>query len=133
MPHLQGEMIGIKGAAESLGVNIDELAEAVTDRKPLCGVTLPVPLRVGTMNQQFLFYEHEIISAAKVMQQRARYPIGTVVISRRDELDDDENGEERITPAGSEWKVTFHENDGSCHIVCAATGGVDRALPAHHG
>ncbi|WP_193060889.1 hypothetical protein [Halomonas sp. 3A7M] len=120
---LQGEMIGIKGAAESLGVNINELAEAVTERKPLRGVTLPVPLRVGTMNKQFLFYEQEILSAAKVMQQQARYPIGTVVISRKDELDDDEHGEERITPAGSEWTVTGHEDDGSCHIVCAATGG----------
>lgn len=123
MPHLQGEMIGIKGAAESLGVSINELTEAVTESKPLRGVTIPVPLRVGTLNQQFLFNEQDIVNAAKVMQQRAHYPIGTVVISRKDELDDDENGEERTTPAGSEWKVTFHENDGSCHIVCAATGG----------
>lgn len=119
---LQGEMIGVKNAAEALGVSIIELAEAVAESKPLRGVALPEPLRVGTMNKQFLFYEQEIISASKIMQQRARYPIGTVLISRKNGLDDDENGEERITPAGSEWKVTGHEDDGSCHIVCATTG-----------
>lgn len=53
----------------------------------------------------------------------AKWPVDTKFISKLDELDDDEHGEERITPAGSVWEVTGVDVDaGVFHIACPATG-----------
>ena len=57
--------------------------------------------------------------------ERGRYPVGTRLISLTAERDDDENGEERITPAGSEWIVTRLEQSNGAqarHLGCNATG-----------
>lgn len=48
--------------------------------------------------------------------------VGTLFRSKRDELDQDENDEERITPAGSVWEVRA-VCDTYVAIVCKATGG----------
>ena len=48
------------------------------------------------------------------------YPEGTVVTGLRDAMDDDD-GRERITPAGSEWRVARIDGDYR-HIVCKASG-----------
>lgn len=53
------------------------------------------------------------------------YPIGTRLISLCAELDDDENGNERLTPVGSEWVVTGREISNGTHarhLHCEATG-----------
>lgn len=51
--------------------------------------------------------------------------VGSKFISLRDELDSDENDEDRITPAGSLWRVTHlaDKRDMSWSIVCDKTGG----------
>lgn len=60
----------------------------------------------------------------------AKYGIGALFASTRDEPDDDHTGRVRITPAGSLWEVRsidrYVYQDGSVcayTLVCPATGG----------
>ena len=49
------------------------------------------------------------------------YPEGYELMSLEDETDDDENGEARVTPAGSRWEVI--NLDGMTRMLgCPATG-----------
>jgi hypothetical protein len=48
------------------------------------------------------------------------YPVGTLFVSLRDEMDDDD-GRERITTAGNVWKVITVNGDDR-YIACEATG-----------
>jgi hypothetical protein len=50
------------------------------------------------------------------------HPKGTRFVNHRDELDDDD-GVERITPAGNVWEVVFVDGENR-HIGCEATGAV---------
>lgn len=51
-----------------------------------------------------------------------RYQIGQTVISKKPEIDCDDDDNERVTPAGSHWEI-MREDDGSFSIECRATGG----------
>lgn len=48
--------------------------------------------------------------------------IGNLYCSLRDELDLDHESQERVTPAGSTWRVT-DVDETYISIVCDATGG----------
>nr|WP_289073821.1 hypothetical protein [uncultured Halomonas sp.] len=125
------DLISITSAAGLLGVEVYEIEQALKQNTTLYGVALPTPITVGTQKPQILFEVHRVKEAASALletgfsqvqkSQRERYPKGCVLISRKEELDDDD-GEERWTPAGSEWTVNGYEADGSCHIVCEANG-----------
>ncbi|MFK4047357.1 hypothetical protein ACI2KH_20590 [Roseomonas mucosa] len=60
--------------------------------------------------------------------------IGERFVSLSDELDQDENDAERVTPAGSIWEVRDVNRYGSGYvsisIVCAETGGWIMPSPA---
>jgi hypothetical protein len=48
--------------------------------------------------------------------------IGDQFTSLLDEVDTDENGEERITPAGSLWRIADHNHGDTWDLVCDETG-----------
>lgn len=48
--------------------------------------------------------------------------VGALYVSRRDELDCDPDGRDRVTPAGSLWRVV-EVAPAFVSIVCDATGG----------
>lgn len=83
---------------------------------------LPDALRIVTTKPSALLYAWPVVK------------VGQLYRSLRDEIDsadpDDEEAlpflnddGERVTPAGSTWRVTSHNNGGVWDIVCDETGG----------